>query len=125
MCTATRYASHYYSQYYMYVCCILPDCGHPGILLQGSVSIFVTENGSTIVTYYCDPGYSLNGSTTSLCVLGEWTPSPQTVTCIAEKDNVTSMPCEMERDGISNIQTFVCLQVQWMLVETVTVLAVH
>ena len=73
------------------------------ILLQGSVSLFVTENGSTIVTYSCDSGYSLNGSTTSLCVLGEWTPSPETVTCIAEKDNVTSMPGEMERDGVSNI----------------------
>ena len=79
----------------IYVCCILPECGDPGILLQGSVSLFVTENGSTIVTYSCDPGYSLNGSTTSLCVLGEWTPSPETVTCIAEKDNVTSVPGEM------------------------------
>ena len=81
----------------------LPECGDPGILLRGSVSLFVTENGSTIVTYSCDPVNSLNGSTTSLCVLGEWTLSPQTVTCIAEKDNVTSMPGEMERYGISNI----------------------
>ena len=105
MCTATRYASYYHSQYYMYVCCILPECGDPGILLQGSVSLFVTENGSTIVTCSCDPGYSLNGSTTSLCVLGGWTPSPENVTCIAEKkliNNVTSMPGERERDGISN-----------------------
>ena len=108
MCTATRYMPVITVLYMvcMYVCCILPECGDPGILLQGSVSLFVTENGSTIVTYSCDPGYSLNGSTTSLCVLGEWTPSPETVICIAEKDNVTSMPGEMERDGISNIQTF-------------------
>ena len=102
---------------------ILPECGDPGVLLQGSVSLFVTENGSTIVTYFCDPGYRVP----LLCVCWEsgLPCSPQTVICIAEKDNVTSVPGEMERDGVSNTQTFVCLQVQWMLVETVTVLAVH
>ena len=75
------YASYNSIIHGMYVCMLL-ECGDPGILLQGSVSLFITENGSTIVTYSCDPGYSQNGSITSLCVLGEWTLSPQTVTCI-------------------------------------------
>ena len=85
--------------------------------------VYLSFSLRTIVTYFCDPGYRVP----LLCVCWEsgLPCSPQTVICIAEKDNVTSVPGEMERDGVSNIQTFVCLQVQWMLVETVTVLAVH
>ena len=110
----------------LYICMLYATrLWRPRYLATRKCTSLGTENGSTIVTYSCDPGYSLNSSVTSLCVLGEWTLSPQTVICIAEKDNVTSMPGEMERDGVSNIQTFLCLQVQWMLVETVTVLAVH
>ena len=47
--------------------------------------------GQCMVTFSCDPGYSLHGSTTSQCVSGEWTPSPETVMCIAIN---TSIPSE-------------------------------
>ena len=36
-----------------------------------------------MLTFSCDPGYSLHGSTTSQCVSGEWIPSPETVMCVA------------------------------------------
>ena len=41
-----------------------------------------SPNGS-VVTFSCDPGYSLHGNTTSQCVSGEWSPSPETVMCVA------------------------------------------
>ena len=34
-------------------------------------------------TFSCDPDYSLHGSTTSQCVSGEWTASPDTVIIIS------------------------------------------
>ena len=65
------------------------ECGHPSELLQSGVSVHGTTNNS-VITFSCEPGYSLHGSTTSQCVSGEWTPSPQTVMCIAN----TSPPSE-------------------------------
>ena len=67
------------------------ECGDLGELLQMNVSIRATVNGSTI-TFYCDSGFILHGSSTSQCVSGEWTPSPEDVLCIPEQDNVTSTP---------------------------------
>ena len=56
-------------------------CGDPHENLPSHTSIS-SVNGS-VVTFSCDPGYSLHGSTTSQCVSGEWTPSPETVMCVA------------------------------------------
>ena len=55
-------------------------CGDPSENLPVNASIS-SLNGS-VVTFSCDPGYSLHGSTTSQCVSGEWTPSPETVICV-------------------------------------------
>ena len=60
----------------MYTC---TECGDPSEQLKSHVSIS-SLNGS-VITFSCDPGYSLHGSTTSQCVAGEWTPTPESVTC--------------------------------------------
>ena len=62
----------------MYTC---TGCGDPRENLPSHTSIS-SLNGS-VVTFSCDPGYNLHGSTTSQCVSGEWTPSAETVMCIA------------------------------------------
>ena len=67
------------------------DCADPGVPQNGGVTDYNTANGSTI-TFYCDSGFTLHGSSTSQCVSGEWTPRPEDVLCVAEQDNVTS--CE-------------------------------
>ena len=54
---------------------IFTECNDPTEQLQSHVSVS-SLNGS-VITYSCDPGYSLHGSTTSQCVAGEWTPSPE------------------------------------------------
>ena len=61
----------------MYTCTVCGD-PHENLPIHTSIS---SLNGS-IVTFSCDPGYSLHGSTTSQCVSGEWTPSPETVMCV-------------------------------------------
>ena len=60
-------------------------CGDPHENLPSHTSIS-SVNGS-VVTFSCDPGYSLHGSTTSQCVSGEWTPSPETVMCVANNQS--------------------------------------
>ena len=67
-------------QVLIYILCTHAVCGDPHNLpSHASIS---SVNGS-VVTFSCDPGYSLHRSTTSQCVSGEWTPSPETVMCIA------------------------------------------
>ena len=59
----------------------------------------------------CDPGYSLHGSTTSQCVSGEWTPSPDTVMCIADQAVITSTPSM----SYKNVQILVFLILKSLL----------
>ena len=63
-------------------------CGDPSENLPVNASIS-SLNGS-VVTFSCDPGYSLHGSTTSQCVSGEWTPSPETVICVTMNTPIPS-----------------------------------
>ena len=79
-------------------------CGDPSENLPRNASIS-SRNGS-VVTYSCDPGYSLHGSTTSQCLSGEWTPSPETVMCIAMNTPIPSK----EKDGI----ILICFYVPWI-----------
>jgi hypothetical protein len=71
----------------------LTECVDPHEQLKDHVSIS-TINGSKI-TFSSDPGYSLHGSTTSQCVSGEWTPSPDTVMCIADQEMFTTPSLSM------------------------------
>ena len=68
---------------YMYVILIdfyiFTECSDPTEQLQSHVSVS-SLNGS-VITFSCEPGYSLHGRTTSQCVAGEWTPRPESVTC--------------------------------------------
>ena len=41
--------------------------------------VHVSSLNGSVITFSCDPGYSLHGSTTSQCVLGEWNPIPESV----------------------------------------------
>ena len=77
---------------HMFLLCT-DECGHPSKPLQSGVSVHGTTNNS-VITFSCEPGHSLHGNTTSQCVSGEWTPSPQTVMCIADQDMVTPTPSE-------------------------------
>ena len=45
---------------------------------QISYNITLSSSNNSC-TFSCDPNYSLHGSTTSQCVSGEWTASPDTV----------------------------------------------
>ena len=56
-------------------------CGDPSKSLPRHA--YISSLNGSMVTFSCDPGYSLHGSTTSQCVSGEWTPSPETVMCVA------------------------------------------
>ena len=79
-------------------------CGDPSENLPRNASIS-SRNGS-VVTYSCDPGYNLHGSSTSQCVSGEWTPSPETVMCIAMNTPISSE----DKDGI----ILICFYVPWI-----------
>ena len=81
---------------HMFLLCSTDECGHPRKLLQSGVSVHGTTKNS-VITFSCEPGYSLHGNTTSQCVSGEWTPSPQTVMCIADQDMVTPTTSEREK----------------------------
>ena len=64
------------------------NCGAP---TQLQTNVLVTNSSDVIITFSCEPGYTLHGSTTSQCVAGEWTPSPDTVMCIADQNVTSSM----------------------------------
>ena len=70
-------------QYKIVHCHFAAGCSPPSSPVNGSVSEFTSSRVGAQVTYSFDPGYSLHGSTTSQCVSGEWTPSPETVMCVA------------------------------------------
>ena len=66
------------------------ECGDPSLQLQSHV--FISNINDSVVTLSCDADYSLYGSITSQCVSGEWTPSPDTVMCIADQAVITPTP---------------------------------
>ena len=63
-------------------------CSDPSENLTSHASI--SSLNESVVTYSCDPGYSLHGTVISQCVSGEWTPSPETVMCVAMNTPIQS-----------------------------------
>ena len=63
-------------------------CGDPNESMTSH--LLISSINESVVTFSCDPGYSLHGSTISQCVSGEWTPSPDTVMCVAMNTPIPS-----------------------------------
>ena len=110
--------------------CIAGDCADPGVPQNGGVTDYNTASGSTI-TFYCDSGFTLHGSSTSQCVSGEWTPRPEDVLCIPEHDNVTPTPSGMFHNKFNILYTkfhtilLVYILCQSQLQQTIVGVAVH
>ena len=66
------------------------ECRDPSLQLQSHV--FISNINDSVVMLSCDAGYTFHGSTTSQCVSGEWTHSPDTVMCVADQAVVTPTP---------------------------------
>ena len=54
--------------------CTLIDCGYPGIPNNGK-AIGTSYTYNSTVMYSCDDGYVLNGSSSLICLIGEWNAS--------------------------------------------------
>ena len=84
MCTATRYTCSLLLEVEKIVSTYTHTvCGDPSKSLPRHA--YISSLNGSVVTFSCDTGYSLHGSTTSQCVSGEWTPSPETVMCVANQ----------------------------------------
>ena len=64
------------------------ECENPSQLLQANV--YFTSLNSSMIGLYCDDGYSLDGSETSECFLGQWTPSLQLAMCLITDNTLSS-----------------------------------
>ena len=70
--TCTRKCSTVYLTTLTMLCCVAVDCGDPGTLANG-VRRLTTTTLNSVVTYQCNRGYELDGSSSRVCqATGVW-----------------------------------------------------